>query len=265
MLGPTPGRFSQALCGPPLAFLLLLLTAGLALAAPAGNVVGVFGQCLIEHSGTQGPLALGQSVEVGDTLDVPAAGKLKLRMADGSVISVASGSRMTVAAFGLNAAGQRQDAKLVLAEGLLRAVVAPTAHPASFEVDTAVGTAAVRSTDWFIEAKPAATEVNVLEGAVMLTGRTPGHEVIVDARMGSTVDAGHPPRPPHAVSQAAFDALIARTSLNETHLGWCQCIANHNEIQHACLASTTACQTTCASTHFSFIPDAIYSCGLESP
>ena len=81
--------------------------------------------------------------------------KLKLRMADGSIISVASGTQMTIRAYAVDAAGQRQDATLSLGQGLLRAVVAPVTGPAKFEVDTAVGTAAVRSTDWFVEAFPA--------------------------------------------------------------------------------------------------------------
>ena len=90
-------------------------------------------------------------------------------MADGSVVSVASGTRMTIAAYGVDGAGQRQDARLSLAQGLLRAVVAPVERPASFEVDTAVGTAAVRSTDWFVEGSATAMQVGVLSGSVEMT------------------------------------------------------------------------------------------------
>ena len=75
-------------------------------------------------------------------------------MADGSIISVAAGTQMTIRAYAVDAAGQRQNATLSLGQGLLRAVVAPVTGPARFEVDTAVGTAAVRSTDWFVEAFP---------------------------------------------------------------------------------------------------------------
>ena len=75
-------------------------------------------------------------VQIGDTLDVPTGGSLKLQMADGSVISVASGSRVTVAEY--KNAGFGRAAKLLLAQGLLR--VTSVTHP--FEVSTAVGTAA---------------------------------------------------------------------------------------------------------------------------
>ena len=50
--------------------------------------------------------------------------------------------------------GSAQKPHLSLGQGLLRAVVAPVERPAKFEVETAVGTAAVRSTDWFVEASP---------------------------------------------------------------------------------------------------------------
>jgi hypothetical protein len=136
---------------PLFAVALLLLSAGLALAAPAGAVVGLFGACFVDSGGSRSAAKIGQPVQVGDTIEVPADGKMKLRMADGSVISVAASTRMTIDAYGVDSAGLRQDGRLSLAQGLLRAVVAPVERPASFEIDTAVGTAAVRSTDWFVE------------------------------------------------------------------------------------------------------------------
>ncbi len=152
-------------------------------------------------------------MQVGDTVDVPADGKLKLRMSDGSVVSVAAGTRMTVAAYGVDGAGQRQDAQLTLAQGLLRAVVAPVERPASFEVDTAVGTAAVRSTDWFVEASATAMQVGVLSGSVEMTSAATGATSTIPARWGARLEAGRDPVPPRVWSQAEFDAVIARTDV----------------------------------------------------
>ena len=56
----------------------LVLFAGVAVAAPAGSIVGLFGSCFIEHGGGRIAAAMGQGVEVGDTVDVPVGGKLKL-------------------------------------------------------------------------------------------------------------------------------------------------------------------------------------------
>ena len=196
-----------------LATALLLFATDRASAAQAGTVVGLAGECFVDSGSARSPLKLGQAVQVGDTVDVPPTGKLKLRMADGSVVAVAAGSRVTVAAYGVDAAGQRREAKLTLAQGLLRAVVAPVAHPASFEVDTAVGTAAARSTDWFASASPAAMQVGVLSGDVVLTSRATGHSVAIPARWGARLEQGRDPVPPRLWSDAEFADVIARTNV----------------------------------------------------
>ena len=195
------------------AVLPLLFSPGVALAAPAGTVVGLSGASIVESGGARGAVKLGQPVQVGDTVEVPADGKLKLRMADGSVVSVAAGTRMTIAAYTVDAAGQRQDARLSLTQGLLRAVVAPVERPASFEVDTAVGTAAVRSTDWFVEGSATAMQVGVLTGSVEMTSTATKRGEMIPARWGARMEAGRDSVPPRVWSQAEFAAVIARTDV----------------------------------------------------
>jgi hypothetical protein len=191
----------------------MLFGSGGALAAPAGTVVGLSGQCFVESGGARAPLRLGQAVQVSDTVEVPAGGKLKLRMTDGSVVSVSEGSRMTVSAYAVNPAGQRENAHLSLGQGLVRAVVAPVERPASFEVETAVGTAAVRSTDWFVEASGSGMQVGVLTGSVDMVSRATRRGVLIPARWGGRLEAGRDPVPPRVWSQAEFDAVIARTDV----------------------------------------------------
>jgi len=206
---PMPSALRHAFVGAA----LLLLSTSVALAAPAGTVVGLNGPCVVESGGARGAAKLGQPVQVGDTVDVPADGKLKLRMADGSVVSVASGTRMTIAAYGTDGAGQRQEAKLSLGQGLLRAVVAPVDRPASFEVSTAVGTAAARSTDWFVEGSATAMQVGVLSGSVAMTSRATQRAVVIPPRWGARLEAGRDPVSPRLWSQAEFDAVTARTDV----------------------------------------------------
>jgi hypothetical protein len=207
----TPGNFliPRVL----VAAVLMLLSAAVALAAPAGTVVGLNGPCVVESGGARAPARLGQTVQVGDTVETPADGKMKLRMSDGSVVSVAAGTRMTIAAYGVDGAGQRQQATLSIAQGLLRAVVAPVDRPASFEVSTAVGTAAARSTDWFIAGTAAAMQVGVLSGSVAMTSGATQRAVVIPARWGARLEAGRDPVSPRLWSQAEFDAVIARTDL----------------------------------------------------
>jgi hypothetical protein len=192
---------------------LMLLLTGAAIAGPAGTVVGVSGACFVESGGSRSAARIGQPVQAGDTVDVAADGKLKLRMADGSVISVAAGSRLKIAAFEVNGAGQRQDAVLGLEQGLLRAVVAPVERPASFEVNTAVGAAAVRSTDWFVEASPTSMQVGVLSGSVDMRSGATRRTITIPARWGARLESGRDPVPPRVWSQAEFDSVIARTNV----------------------------------------------------
>jgi hypothetical protein len=180
---------------------------------PAGSVVGIQGQCLVERSGGSTPLKLGDKVAVTDTVDVAADGKLKLRMSDGSIISLASGTRMMIATYQTDAAGQRQNVQLSLAQGLIRSVVAQVNHPSTFEVSTAVGTAGVRSTDWFIEVKPGSAQVGVLSGNVALRSSSTGREVDIPARWGARLEAGRDPVDARVWAPQEFQAVISRTDV----------------------------------------------------
>jgi hypothetical protein len=180
---------------------------------PAGTVVAINGQCFAEADGQRRVLRVGDAIYVGETVDVPADSKLKLRMGDGSVISLASGSRMTIHTFGIDTGGQKRDANLTLTNGLLRAVVSPVSQPSIFEVDFAAGKAEVRSTDWFIETQPASARVGVLEGSVVLTSHATGRSVTIPARWGARLEAGLDPVGARLWTKAEFADVIARTDV----------------------------------------------------
>ena len=174
---------------------------------PAGTAVAVSGSCTARGRA----LKPGDAVQAGDTVDVPAGGKLKLRMADGSVISVAPGSSMTVESYYVGGAGRH--VKLSLTQGSLRAVVAPVGGPSTFEVSTAVGAAAVRSgsADWFINAQPGSAQVGVLDGDVDLTSAATGRLVSIVSHWGTRLEAGRDPVPPRNWTEAEFDAVTDST------------------------------------------------------
>jgi hypothetical protein len=179
----------------------------------AGTVIALRGQCFVEAGGQRRALQIGDAIYAGDTVDVPADGKLKLRMDDGSVISLASGSRLTIQTYEIEAGGRQRDAKLTLTIGLLRAVVSSVSQPSIFEVDCAVGTAAVGSTDWFIEAQPGSARVGVLAGGVILTSRATGRSVTIPARWGARLEAGLDPVGARLWTAAEFADVIARTDV----------------------------------------------------
>jgi hypothetical protein len=195
---------------------MLSLGSGFAAAAAgprAGEVLAMGGQCFVLAGEDRAPLKIGDAVHVGDTLDVPQGAKLKVRLDDGSIIAAAPGSRITVETFATGGA-EKRDAKIDLASGLLRAVVASVGEPQKFEVSTATGVAAVRGTDWFIEVHADnSTQVGVLEGAVALSSTATGKSVRIPARWGARVEGGRDPVPPRVWSSAEFDDVISRTDL----------------------------------------------------
>jgi hypothetical protein len=180
----------------------------------AGAVLALFGSCFGEADGRKTALSLGDPVYIAETLDVAAGAKLRLRMNDGSIISIASGTRLTITNYQVGAGGEGRNAVLSLGEGLLRAVVSPVSGSAHFEVDTATGAAAVRSTDWFIEEQPGTTRVGVLEGGVSLKSTATGREIVIPGHWGARVEAGRDPVPARVWSEAEFADFIGRTNLD---------------------------------------------------
>jgi hypothetical protein len=185
----------------------LIFWASAAVATPAGTVVGVSGSCTDQGHA----LIRNDAVQIGDTLEVPADGKLKLRMADGSVISIASGSRMTVANY--ESAGAGREVKLLLTQGALRAQVTSVRGPSKFEVSIPVGTASVHSgsADWFVKVEAGSAQVGVLAGTVDLTSSLTGASVSIPARWGTRLEAGLDPVLPRVWRQREFNAVTRLT------------------------------------------------------
>lgn len=194
--------------------LAAMMLAGPALAAApdAGEVLTLKGDCFAEAGGAKTALKQGDAVHVGDVVEVPDVSRLKLRMIDGSVLSAASGTTLTIQSYATGDAGR--DVKLDLANGLVRAVVSKIAQPSHYEIDTATGVAAVRSTDWFIRTTPTMTQVGVLGGLVRLTSTATQHEVDIPARWGAKVEVGKDPVPPRVWKEAEFQDVIDRTNLD---------------------------------------------------
>ncbi len=194
-------------------FLLLRITQTATAAVPAGEVIAFRGRCFAVSGGRQRLLTIGAVVGVGDTVQTAAGARLKLRMSDGSIISVASGSEVMIRDYAVGASGQRINAVLWLGLGVLRALVT-AGSSGRFEVEASVGVAAARSSDWFISVVPGAAQVGVLSGTVVLTSRTTGRSVTIPARWGTRLEAGLDPVSPRTWSPEEFDNVIDRTNMN---------------------------------------------------
>ncbi len=246
--------------------LALLVLAALIAAAPAGRaadgvgqVVAFNGECFVQSGDQRSPLKVGDAVHVGDVIEVPEAARLRLDMADGSVLALASGSRLTVEAYEVTADGGRGAVRLRLGAGLVRAVVGKANQPAPFDIETPSGLASARGTDWFVEADADTTRVSVLDGTAALAkpGAAPASAVTIPAQSESEATPKTPPAPPHRLAAAEFARLKART---QVRYGWCQCISDLTVIRAACDTGTAACKAGCGGGNYSFVPDARLSC-----
>jgi hypothetical protein len=193
------------------AALSTVLRRGALAGGPVGSVVGAQGASVVEGQGGSRPLRMGDAVAVSDTIAVPADGRLKLRMSDRTVISLASDTRMTISDYQANSGGQRESAQLTVTQGMARLAVAPADRP--LQVATPVGTATARTADLFIEARTGSAQCGVLTGSVSLTSAATGHSVTIPARRGARLEAGRDPVPARTWAPQEFQTAISRTDV----------------------------------------------------
>lgn len=246
----------------------LLMLPHRAFATDAGQVVTYNGDCYAIANGKRSKLNMGDVVHVGDVLEVPGDAKLKLQMADGSVLALGGNSRMTIGSYDISADGTQRDAKLDLDSGVVRAVVSKMTQKSTFEVNTATGVAAARSTDWFVEYRPATSlmAVSVLDGTVAFSeaGKTARPAtVLIPPMFGSDIRGKGQPTAVQPRSQAYFAWLIDQT---DVRLGLCECMGHPPfTIRASCLDNADVCKTGCGETSYSFIPDARETCIRMTP
>jgi len=226
--------------------------------AEAGEVLALTGSAFFLTSTEQRAVAVGDPVQAGDTIDVPQEAKVRLRMNDGSILTVASGTRMTISKYDVDGAGNRQDAELAMSSGLLRAAVSAGGGTPNFEVKTATGVAAVRGTEWYVAAQGDTTQVYVLTGSVSLADSMDRNPVIIPSMAASSVDLHKGPTRLRPITPVELHALAERTAF---YVGLCQCIETGKDVLARCRPTTEECQAYCGGGHYSFVPQAPESCG----
>jgi len=177
-----------------------------------GEVVAVRGAVFFDAGTVQQPLVVKAPVHRGDSI-VSAAGKAQIGLLDGTIISVGENSRVRVADYDASGAGTR--ARLGLVSGVLRLLVNKISPSGHFEVETETAVAAVRGTDWVIEATPEKTAVAIVTGVVAVSGRAApaSPPVVLDAAgQGTDVPRGGAPSPPTRWGQQRFADTLARAT-----------------------------------------------------
>lgn len=197
------------------ACLLLLLAAAPAAAQDreaVGQVVGQQGTATALHEGRPRILEIGAAVYRGDWVFTEPDAKVRIELADGSVLSVGAATRVEIAEYALGDGGRGLGGALTLILGIIRTSLSD-AWGGDFEVRARAAVASVRSTDWVTESSPERTSVFVVEGTVAVRGAADGTTVTLGAGDGTDVDTGSAPSPPKKWGEARVNEVLARTEV----------------------------------------------------
>src|SRR5688572_4852965 len=169
-IAAAPGE--QVVQNPVKAVIALLLCTWLGVASAAdvvvGSIVAVRGDVFADTgSGAPQPLMVNAPVRLGDTI-VTGRGKAKVALSDGSIVSIGENTRVQVSHF--TSPDTNPVIRLNLFTGVLRPLVSRTTT-GSFEVETQTAIAAVRGTEWLMEATAENTAVALLRGRVAVSKR----------------------------------------------------------------------------------------------
>jgi len=177
-----------------------------------GSVLAVRGAVFRDSGSGLQPLAAKATVERGDSI-VSKAGKARISLADGTVISIGENTRIRLADYqGVSAATAT---RLALVAGALRLLVNRITPTGRFEVETETAVAAVRGTDWVVEATSEVTSVVVVSGAIAVSSRGAQAQstVVLDTPgAGTDVPRGSAPTPPVKWAAQRYSATLARAT-----------------------------------------------------
>lgn len=175
-------------------------------------VARLVGTATVLRGGTSLPLRLGAVLRQDDQVITGDGSRLAIACSDGSSFVVGERCSLSLTAFDDAGQGHGASGILDLIEGILRIALSPGPAWDGFAVRTATATAAVRSTEWVVEAVPGNTAVFVVEGAVSVSGRA-GGQVVLRPGFGTDVRAGAAPTEPKRWGAARAESALARTRL----------------------------------------------------
>jgi hypothetical protein len=125
--------------------LLILLVATSAGAAESAWVAQINGAPTLSRAGKAEPLQRGMSMQAGDTIETNEGAKVKLLLADDSVLAIGPRSRVSIDAFTLGDGGRKARLR-VLAGRFKLAISKYFGGPTDYEVVTPTAVAGVRGT-----------------------------------------------------------------------------------------------------------------------
>lgn len=174
---------------------------------PVAVAAAMEGRVYLLRGGRQLPLEPGMAVAGSDEVLTFPDGRVRLRFADGSLVTIGPNSRCLVAFHRRDPAREGEILRLI--EGILRVFTAEAAAD-SITVRTRSAIATPRGTEWIVERTPGSTAVFVVDGLVSVRGSGDG-QVLLAPGEGTDVPDGRPPSEPKRWGQARVDDVLERT------------------------------------------------------
>jgi hypothetical protein len=182
-----------------------------------GQVTALEGKVTVLRQGKFAPEALTTQTPVfqGDIIETARAAKVRITLADATVISLGEQSRLELQQFSYEAHQQTRSGRLAIAWGFFRAIFRDMTSPSTVEVITPTAVAAIRGTDFMGEVTADSTAIVVLTGTVVISNVRPifrGLSALTPG-MGSTVKGDEPPSAPTRWSESRIEGLRSATAL----------------------------------------------------
>lgn len=181
-----------------------------------GEVVERSGTATVVQEGAPRMLDPGVELRLNDRIYTGAEAKVRIRLADGSLLTVGPGSELQLTSFHQRLGDDGQplfDGLLELVRGIVRATLAETAQDRQFEIHTRAAAAAARSTEFVVVDERDSSAVFVVAGQVAVRSQVTGGEVLLAPGEGTDVPLGGSPSAPVEWGAARVDQVLDLTTL----------------------------------------------------
>ena len=131
---------------------LSLLMMGDAFADPVAKVVKLTGEVTLTHNGSDRAVTVDTALNVGDVVKTGARARLRLKFIDGSILSFAEQTTISIEQFDYNSGSQSRNVILNIAGGIINAAATKSASgDFNYRVHHGDVYSAVRGTEWFAD------------------------------------------------------------------------------------------------------------------
>ncbi len=179
-----------------------------------GQVVRKSGFVTLTRDNRTRVVAVGAPVLVADRIVTADDGRVEIAFHDRTALVIGPASEVVVADYQVDDRGNRLRALLALIGGILRSTVVRAPESGTFDVETRVAVASVRSTEWVIETdRHGHAAVFVVDGVVEVASRSEKAGVRVEAGFGTDVFGDKAPTPPKQWGKKRVEAVLARTRM----------------------------------------------------